>query len=99
MKILKTFIGRFVLSNGWRFNLIVGLSILIGILWLATYMHGRQSVFQKQTEQALKAWEKRNEIENNTNRLNDADLCREFGGLPDDCANKLRGLDETTKTE
>lgn len=60
--------------------------VLIGGLWLVAWTQGRDSILQQQLERAVKAWETRNEIETDIDRLDDADLCIELGGLPDDCA-------------
>lgn len=74
-----TRLGRGVLVAAAAVVLVVG-------LWLMAWTQGRDSILQQQLERAVKAWETRNEIETDIDRLDDFELCVELGGLPDNCA-------------
>lgn len=73
-------------KTGKGILVLIAVLALIGSLWPVAYLQGRDSILQKQLERAVKAWETRNEIETDIDRLDDFELCIELGGLPDNCA-------------
>ncbi|MEH6728775.1 MAG: hypothetical protein V7703_21735 [Hyphomicrobiales bacterium] len=72
---------------------------LIGTLWVMAFTQGRDSNLQKQLERAVKAWETRNEIETDIDRLDDVQLCIELGGVRKQCSDELRGLGKAAEAE
>lgn len=73
-------------KTGKGILVLIAVSALIGSLWAVAYSQAMDSILQKQIERAVKAWETRNEIETDIDRLDDFELCIELGGVPDDCA-------------
>lgn len=72
---------------------------LLGALWLTAWKQGRDSILQQQLERAVEAWETRNEIETDIDRLDDIQLCLELGGMRKQCRDELRGLGKATEAE
>ena len=84
---------------GKAISAILAVLALVAALWAVAYTQGRGSIIQQQIENALKAWETRNGIETNVERLDHLDLCIQLGGLRRDCIAELRRLDEATRSE
>lgn len=90
--LLNTKIGRTV-------SVCIALAFGAAFFYALAYTQGRTSILQKQVERSLEAWEARSKIDDNVENLDRFDLCVELGGLPIDCAEQLRGMEETPKTE
>lgn len=59
---------------------------------------GRQLERQAVIQRSIQAYQKRERIDHDVSGLDAARLCRELGGLPDQC-DELRRLDEAAEAE
>ncbi|TIV35405.1 MAG: hypothetical protein E5V91_26155 [Mesorhizobium sp.] len=69
---------------------------LLGGLYAWAYSSGRAAGRVEQLQDTVEAYGKRTGIDYETNSLGRDALCRELGGVPDECE-QLRGLDATAK--
>jgi hypothetical protein len=58
------------------------------------YVKGRSDGRVQQLKDSLTAYQNREKVERDVSQLDGPALCRELGGLPDDCE-QLRRMDET----
>ena len=92
-------ISKFIPGASW-INLaagaVAGALLVSGPVYLNGRADGRELGRVAALEQAVKAYQQREDIDNATGNLSDTELCVILGGLPDECATVVRGLDETT---
>lgn len=80
-----TFAWFFASKLGRLTSLIIVGALVASLFYATAYRAGQADLINKQNERSLEAWEKHNEIETDTDRLSDHDLCIKLGGMPDDC--------------
>ena len=91
-----SFITLFLTSKLGR-DLAMGVAaiLIFSLVTMFVYQQGRKSVFSEQILAAYKAERLRNDIDVDTEKLSDLNLCIALGGLPNSCAAQLRRLDQT----
>ena len=77
------------MSVMWKGGLAVA---LVAGIFLAGYWQGRNAGKREQLEDTIKAFEKRQEIDNEIDNLDAYRVCLELGGMPEQCA-ELRRMD------
>lgn len=73
-----------------------GAVAIAGLLFAGGYQKGRSDGRISQLKATVQAHENRKSIDQAVDDLNGYDLCRDIGGLPDECA-ELRGLDQAAE--
>ena len=69
-----------------------GVVAIAGLLFAGGYQKGRSDGRISQLKDTVQAHENRKVIDQTVGGLNGYDLCRQLGGLPDECA-ELRGVE------
>ena len=84
------------LSRWLIFGIVAFVIALVSALYGAGYYKGRSDGRISQLKATVQAHENRKSIDQAVDDLNGYDLCRDIGGLPDECA-ELRGLDQAAE--
>jgi len=72
----------------------IGLAVLLGgAVWAGGYLSGMNAGKLEQLADTVKAYERRETINEKVQAATRYDLCVSLGGMPDQC-NELRGLDK-----
>lgn len=77
--------------------MIGGAALIVLLAAGGGYIKGRSDGRVQQLQDSVKAYEKRGTIDHETNSLSAHDLCVRVSGLPNDEAEQLCGVVETTK--
>jgi len=77
----------------------IGLSVVgLGLIFTSGYIAGRQHGRVATLQAAVVAYQNREKINHEVQNLDPVALCRAVGGMPDQCADLLLGLHETTQS-
>ncbi|MHC5308200.1 hypothetical protein [Bartonella sp. LJL80] len=80
-----------------RTPLIAATIILVLAAFIGGFFYGRSYQHTSMLENTVQAFQNREAIDHETSLLSTLDACIAIGGLPNECAILLRGLDSTTK--
>lgn len=78
---------------------IVAASIFLTWSHLATYRAGKDAERLARLQSDIEAYQKREGIENEVDGMDRVRICAELGGLPDECAQLVRGMEEAAGGE
>ena len=92
---MTAFIGLMWAKHGGAILIVLGIVFLVSAIYGVGYFSGRNDGKVDQLQDSVKAYEKREGIDNDTNALGRDAVCRRLGGLPDQC-NQLRRMEEAT---
>ena len=91
-------IGAFLSRNAGSLLIVGGLFLgIVGIFGFG-YLKGKEAGRVEQLKDSVTAYETREGIDNDTNALARAAVCRRLGGLPEQC-DELRGMEEAPASE
>jgi len=77
------------------FGAILALAI-VSAAYLSGFFYGKKSRSDKEMQQRIEAFYAREQINEDTQKLDDVGLCVALGGLSDACASLMRRLDKAT---
>jgi len=72
---------------------------LLGLAFTGGFIQGKQSGREAALKAAVAAYQTRERINHETDKLNPRALCLALGGLPHECADLMRGVHQTTKNQ
>ena len=70
--------------------------LLLGFAFGSGFFYGHNYEKNSILKSAIKAFQNREDIDNETNALSSFDVCLALGGVPNQCIQFMRGLDKAT---